>query len=83
MASHPRFPYWALNTKQRHQLLSQAKIYLSQNTTDANLTTEELRNMVHTMDAVTLMKRLQKYAAKLPGTKQYWFARYQELKTHI
>jgi hypothetical protein len=22
-ASHPRFPYWALNMKQRHQLLSQ------------------------------------------------------------
>lgn len=41
-ASHPRFPYWALNTKQRHQLLSQSKIYLSQNTTEANLTIEEL-----------------------------------------
>lgn len=23
-ASHPRFPYWGLNMKQRHQLLSQA-----------------------------------------------------------
>ena len=41
-ASHPRFPYWALNMKQRHQLLSQARIYLSQNPEDANLTTEEL-----------------------------------------
>ena len=37
--------------------------------------------MVHTMNAVTLVKRLQKYAAKLLGSKQYWFARYQELKT--
>lgn len=28
-ASHPRFPYWALNRKQRGQLLSQAHIYLT------------------------------------------------------
>ena len=26
-ASHPRFPYWALDMKQRHQLLSQASIF--------------------------------------------------------
>lgn len=26
LASHPRFPYWALNMKQRHQLLSQSSI---------------------------------------------------------
>ena len=42
-ASHPRFPYWALNMKQRHQLLSQARVYLTQNPQDANLTTEELQ----------------------------------------
>lgn len=41
-ANHPRFPYWALNMKQRHQLLSQAKIYLQQNPADANLSIEEL-----------------------------------------
>ena len=46
-ASHLRFPYWALNMKQRHQLLSQARIYLTQNPQDANLTTEELREMVN------------------------------------
>ena len=27
-ASHPRFPYWALNMKQRHQLISQTFVFL-------------------------------------------------------
>jgi hypothetical protein len=33
-ASHPRFPYWALNMKQRHELLSQSKIYIQQHPCD-------------------------------------------------
>ena len=82
-ASHPRFPYWALNMKQRHQLLSQARIYLTQNPEDANLTTEELRQMVGQMTANHLMNRVQHYVAKIQGTKQYWHQRYQELKALI
>ena len=82
-ASHPRFPYWALNMKQRHQLLSQARIYLTQNPEDANLTTEELRQMVGQMTANHLMNRVQRYVAKIQGTKQYWYQRYQELKALI
>ena len=69
--------------KQRHQLLSQARIYLTQNPEDANLTTEELRQMVGQMTANHLMNRLQRYVAKLQGTKQYWYQRYQELKALI
>ena len=82
-ASHPRFPYWALNMKQGHQLLSQARIYLTQNPEDANLTTEELRKMVGQMTANHLMNRVQHYVAKIQGTKQYWHQHYQELKTLI
>ena len=82
-ASHPRFPYWALNMKQRHQLLSQARIYLTQNPEDANLTTEELREMVGQMSANQLMNRVQRYVAKIQGPKQYWYQRYQELKALI
>lgn len=80
-ASHPRFPYWALNMKQRHQLLSQAKVYLYQNPRDAHLTIEELRSMVGQLRGEQLMKRIQRYAAKLPGTHQYWFQRYLELRS--
>ena len=36
-ATHPRFPYWALNMKQRHQLLSQAKVYPQHHPGDARL----------------------------------------------
>ncbi|CAB4033970.1 Hypothetical predicted protein, partial [Paramuricea clavata] len=50
-ASHPRFPYWALNMKQRHQLLSQANVYLRQHPADANMTMEELKQMVNSMSA--------------------------------
>ena len=82
-ASHPRFPYWALNMKQRHQLLSQARIYLTQNPEDANLTTEELREMVGQMSANQLMNRVQRYVAKIQGTKQYWYQHYLELKALI
>ena len=82
-ASHPRFPYWALNMKQRHQLLSQARVYLTQNPQDANLTTEELQEMVRQMSAQQLMNRVQRYVAKIQGTRQYWYQRYLELKALI
>lgn len=80
-ASHPRFPYWALNMRQRHQLLSQARIYLQHNPTDAHLTVEELRAMVGQFSAEHLMKRIQRYAAKLLGSNPYWFQRYLELRS--
>ena len=82
-ASHPRFTYWALNMKQRHQLLSQAHIYLTQNPQDANLTTEELQQMVQQMSAQQLMNRLQRYVAKIQETRQYWYQRYLEFKALI
>ena len=69
--------------KQRHQLLSQAKVYLSQNPQDANLTTEQLREMVGQMSAHQLVNRLQRYVAKIQGTRQYWYQRYLELKALI
>ena len=79
-ASHARFPYWALNMKHRHQLLSQANIYLKQHPKDANLTIEELRSMVKDMSAKQLMNRVQMYATNIQGTRQYWFQRLQELQ---
>ena len=79
-ASHPRFPYWALNMKHRHQLLSQSKIYLQRNPSDANLTIEQLQDMVGRMDYTNLIKRLQRYASKIQGSRQYWYSRYEDLK---
>ena len=78
-ALHPRFPYWALNMKQRHQLLSQANIYLRQHPADANMTMEELKDMVNSMSANQMVNRLQRYVSKVQGTNQYWYQRLQEL----
>ena len=78
-ASHARFPYWALNMKHRHQLLSQANIYLMQHPGDANLTIEDLRSMVKDMSAKQLMNRVQMYATKIQGTRQYWRQKNMEL----
>lgn len=78
-ASHPRFPYWALNMK-RLQLLSQSSVYLHHHPADANLTVDDLRLMVGSMSAAQLMGRLQRYAAKIQGSSQYWFQRHQELR---
>ena len=46
--------------KQWHQLLSQARISLTQNPNDANLTTEELRQMVGQITANHLINRFQR-----------------------
>ena len=79
-ASQPRFPYRGLNMKQRHQLLSQANVYMQQHPEDANLTVEEMKTRIGQLSSNQLMKRLQHYAGKIQGSSQYWFQRYLELK---
>ena len=39
--------------------------------------------MVGQMTANHLMNRVQRFVAKIQGTKQYWYQRYQELKALI
>ena len=39
--------------------------------------------MVGQMSANHLVDRVQRYVAKMQGTKQYWYQRYQELKALI
>ena len=39
--------------------------------------------MVNSLNSENLMKRLQRYAAKVQGSNQYWFQRYQELRAHF
>lgn len=66
--------------KQRHQLLSQASVYLQQHPEDANLTVDDLRAMVNNLSADQLMKLIQRYTAKIQGSSQYWFQRHLELR---
>ena len=42
-----------------------------------------IREMIGQMSANQLMKRVQRYVAKIQGTKQYWYQLYQELKALI
>ena len=43
------------------------------------MSTEELREMVGHLKGEQLMKRIQRHAAKILGSSQYWFKRYFEL----
>ena len=61
-------------------LISQTSIYLHQHPTDANLTVEDLHDMVGRVDSEVMMKRLQRYAAKVQGSSQFWYQKYQELR---
>lgn len=63
----------------RHQLISQASVYLHHNPGDANLTIEELQAMVGSLSSELLMKRMERHAAKILGSNQYRFQRHQEL----
>ena len=69
--------------KQRHQLLSQSNVYLHQHPADANMTTEELREMVNSMSDKQMVNQLQRYVSKVQGTNPYWYQRLQELLTLI
>ena len=79
-ASHPRFPYWSLNMKIRHQLISQSNVYIRQHPADAELTVEDLHDMVGTLDTEHLMNCIQRYATKVQGTSQFWYQKHQELR---
>ena len=82
-ASHPRFMYWALNMKQRHQVLSQANVYMKQYSNDAALTLEQLKVMVNRADSELLISRFSRYISNVQGTKQYWYQRSLELRALI
>ena len=44
-ASHPRFAYWAYNIVYWKRILGQSKFFPKQNLTEANLTTDDLKEM--------------------------------------
>ena len=66
--------------KQRHQLITQSSVYLHHHPANAHLTIDDLRDMVGHLRAEQLMQRLQRYAAKVQGSSQYWYQRHQELR---
>ena len=77
-ARHPRFCYFALNTEMRWRALQTGRIYVRQHPQDAQLSVEELRDMV-SREGEAFSNRVLHYAGSLRGTKQYWFRQQSRL----
>jgi len=71
-AKHPRFRYFALNTEMRWRALQNGRIYIRQHPHDAQLSVEELQQMIGS-DGESFSNRVLHYATSLRGTRQYWF----------
>jgi hypothetical protein len=71
-ARHPRFRYFALNTEMRWRALQAGNIYVRQHTHDAQLTVDELRDIVGS-EGEAFSNRVLRYAGSLRGTNSYWF----------
>ena len=71
-ARHPRFRYFALNTEMRWRALQAGRIYVRQHPHDAQLSVEELRDMVG-REGEAFSNRVLHYATSLRGTRHYWF----------
>ncbi len=71
-ARHPRFRFFALNTEMRWRALQAGRIYIRQHPGDAQLTVDELRDMVG-REGEAFSNRVLHYASSLRGTRQYWF----------
>ena len=77
-ARHPRFRYFALNTEMRWRALQAGRIYIRQHPLDAQLSVEELRDMVG-REGEAFSNRVLHYASSLRGTRQYWFKQWSRL----
>jgi hypothetical protein len=71
-SKHPRFRFFALNTEMRWRALQTGRVYIRQHPGDAQLSLDELRDMVG-RQGEAFSNRVMHYAASLRGTKQYWF----------
>ena len=71
-AKHPRFRFFALNIEMRWRALKTGRVYVKQHPGDAQLSLDELRDMVG-REGETFSNRVLHYASSLRGTKQYWY----------
>ena len=69
---HPRFRFSALNTEMWWRTLQTGRVYVKQRPGDAQLSLDELRDMVG-RQGVVFSNRVLHYASSLRGTKQYWY----------
>ena len=82
-ASHPRFAYWAYNILYRKRILGQGNFFLKQNPSEANLTIDDLKEMLQSNSYDCLMSKLTHYAKNVTGTNAYWNRAKDDLKAII
>ena len=82
-ASHPRFAYWAYNILYRRRILGQGNFFLKQNPSEANLTINDLKGMLHSQSYDSLMSKLMHYAKNVSGTNAYWNRAKDDLESII
>ena len=70
--SHPRFAYWAHNILYRRRILAQGNFFLKQSPLEANLTINDLKEMLHSQSYDLLTSKLMHYAKNVSGTNAYW-----------
>ena len=81
-AKHPRFRFFALNTEMRWRALQTGRVYVRQHPGDAQLSLDELRDMVG-RQGEAFSNRVLHYASSLHGTKQYWFRQRSRLLSMV
>ena len=81
-AKHPRFRFFALNTEMRWRALQTGRVYVKQHPGDAQLSLDELRDMVG-REGETFSNRVLHYASSLRGTKQYWYRQRSRLLSMV
>lgn len=77
-SKHPQFRFFALNTEMWWRALQTGWIYVKRNPGDAQLSLDELRDMVG-REGEQFSKHVIHYGASLRGTKQYWFKQHSRL----
>lgn len=71
-AKHPRFRFFALNIEMRWRALQAGRIYVRQHPQDAQLSIQELRDLVGS-ESEAFSNRVLHFATSLRGTRPYWF----------
>ncbi|XP_066915540.1 uncharacterized protein [Clytia hemisphaerica] len=82
-SSHPRFSFWGFNMLYRKRLINQGNFFIKQNPGEANLSVEELCDLVRDNDHYVVMKKLQRYSKNVTGTNAYWCDVKEKLKATI
>ena len=81
-ANHLRFRFFALNTEMRWRALQTGRVYVKQHPGDAQLSLDELRDMVG-RQGEAFSNRVLHYASSLRGTKQYWYQQRSRLLSMV